>query len=222
MVKVKLKRKHLELFLERLEDTPSPKVWLEQYPTHNRVAATLLFMAAYVFNDIERKVVYDLGCGNGKLALGAALLGARRVVGVDIDLDALKVAKRNAEKVGVEDRVEWVSMNLKDLRGKADTVVQNPPFGVQRRFSDRIFLEKALEVADVVYSIHKGNFKVRQFIKRFVEERGGYIDQLVTVKLPIPAMFDFHSKKFHVVEVDVYRILKINEKEVFQSERGET
>ncbi|MBS7287710.1 MAG: DNA methylase, partial [Candidatus Freyarchaeota archaeon] len=89
-----------------------------------------------------------------------------------------------------------------------DTVVQNPPFGVQRRFSDRIFLEKALEVADVVYSIHKANFKVRQFIKKFVEERGGYIAYLVRVELPIPAMFDFHSKKLHAVEVDVYRILK--------------
>lgn len=212
MVRIKLKRKHLELLLESLEDNPSPKVKLEQYPTHNRVAATLLFMAAYTFNDIEGKIVYDLGCGNGKLALGAAVLGARRVVGVDVDPSVLRVAKRNAEKIGVEDRVEWVSMNLKDLRGKADTVVQNPPFGVQKRFSDRIFLEKALEVADVIYSIHKANFKVRRFIKRFVEERGGYVDYLVRVELPIPAMFDFHSKKLHAVEVDVYRILKNKQK----------
>ncbi|MBS7287709.1 MAG: 50S ribosomal protein L11 methyltransferase, partial [Candidatus Freyarchaeota archaeon] len=109
MVRVKLKRKHLELLLESLENNPSPKVGLEQYPTHNRVAATLLFMAAYTFNDIEGKVVYDLGCGNGKLALGAAALGARRVVGVDVDPSVLMVAKHNAKKIGVEDRVEWIS-----------------------------------------------------------------------------------------------------------------
>jgi len=219
MVKVKLKRKHLELLLEELEDNPSPKVLLEQYPTYNRVAATLLFIAAYVFNDIEGRVVYDFGCGNGRLALGAALLGARRIVGVDVDFNALRVAKRNAEKMGVDDKVEWISMDIKDLKGKADTVVQNPPFGVQRPFSDRIFLEKALEVADVVYSIHKGNIKVRHFIRKFIEERGGRVDQLITVKLPIPAMFDFHSKRFHVVEVDIYRILKLKEKEVSQNER---
>ncbi|MHA1606868.1 MAG: METTL5 family protein [Candidatus Freyarchaeota archaeon] len=208
-LKMKVKRKNLELIFENLEENPCPKVELEQYSTPNRVAATLIFMAAYVFNDIEGKVVYDLGCGNGKLAIGAAILGAKRVVGIDIDPTVLKIAKLNAERAGVEDRVEWIAMDLKNLKGYADTVIQNPPFGVQKRFSDRFFLKKALEVARVIYSIHKANFKVRRFIKDFIEENGGRIDQIITVKLPIPFMFEFHTKKVHIVDVDVYRILKI-------------
>ncbi|MEM1657551.1 MAG: METTL5 family protein [Candidatus Jordarchaeales archaeon] len=209
MAEVKLKRKHLELVLESLERNPCPQVKLEQYPTHSRIASTLLFMAAYTYNDIEGKVVYDLGCGNGMLALGAAILGAKRVVGVDVDSNVLRIAKLNAKQLGVDDKVDWILIDLKNLRGDADTVVQNPPFGVRRRFSDRLFLEKALKIANVVYSIHKANFKVRRFIRKFVAEQGGYIDQIVTVKLPIPALFSFHTKRFHVVDVDIYRILRV-------------
>lgn len=47
------------------------------------------------------ETVLDYGCGSGILAIAAMKLGARCAVGVDIDLDALAVARANAERNGV-------------------------------------------------------------------------------------------------------------------------
>jgi ribosomal protein L11 methyltransferase len=45
--------------------------------------------------------VLDAGCGSGILSIAAALLGAQKVLGVDIDKTAVEVARENIEKNGV-------------------------------------------------------------------------------------------------------------------------
>ena len=60
----------------------------------------MLYIAAYANNDIIGKTVLDLGCGTGRLALGASYLGAENVVGVDIDRLAIKTAVENSLKAG--------------------------------------------------------------------------------------------------------------------------
>jgi SAM-dependent methyltransferase len=50
-------------------------------------------------------VVYDLGCGDGRVVIAAARRGARGV-GVDIDPERVREARANARAAGVEDRVE--------------------------------------------------------------------------------------------------------------------
>lgn len=47
----------------------------------------------------------DLGCGSGILAIGAALLGARKILAVDIDPIAVQVTEENARANGVADRI---------------------------------------------------------------------------------------------------------------------
>jgi ubiquinone/menaquinone biosynthesis C-methylase UbiE len=49
---------------------------------------------------VRRKRVLDLGCGDGRLALGVAPY-AKRVDGIDPDSEAIAAAKRNARKAGV-------------------------------------------------------------------------------------------------------------------------
>jgi SAM-dependent methyltransferase len=51
-------------------------------------------------------VVYDLGCGDGRIVIAAAKRGARGV-GVDIDPARIQEARANARAAGVEDRVEF-------------------------------------------------------------------------------------------------------------------
>ena len=64
----------------------------------------------------------DYGCGSGILAIAAAKLRARDVLGVDIDLQAVGAAKSNAERNDVSARFDDLT---KEIRGQFDIVVAN-------------------------------------------------------------------------------------------------
>jgi len=214
----------LERFLSQIKPHPSPNVRLEQYTTSESVAATMLYLAAYTYGDIVDKQILDLGCGTGRLALGCAFLGAKSVVGVDIDKLAVKLALENSAKLGFKTKVDWVAGDVNAITGKFDTVLQNPPFGVQKRGADRVFLEIALQVADAVYSLHNHPFtdeplvrrlranagllqvEASPFIARFVGAHGGRIEAVYALLLVIPRMFDFHTKARSEIIIDLYVI----------------
>jgi putative methylase len=218
----------LEMLLSNVKPHPTPSPSLEQYTVSASVAAQMLYMAAYTYGDIVDKTVLDLGCGTGRLALGAAFLGAKQVVGVDIDRTALKVASENSTNTGLKDKVQWVAADIDVICGEFDTVLQNPPFGVQKRGADRRFLEKALKAGKVVYSLHKstqnttaltGKLKARRddtfqvppsaFLRRFVEKHGGAIKAVYPMSMTIPHMFSFHTKQKHEFTVDLYVVERI-------------
>lgn len=201
-----VRRLDLERALQQVEPHPSPKAFLEQYTIPVDVASELLLLAAYSNDDIIGKAAVDLGCGSGRLATGAVLLGAREVVGIDIDRSAVKKAKENAERLALTSRLNWVTGDIDVLRGRFDTVLQNPPFGVQRRSADRRFLLKAMQLAPRVYSLHKAGIANRAFIKRFIEANGGKVTSIFQMRFSIPRMFKFHTERRHEVDVDLYRI----------------
>lgn len=220
-----VRKLELELLLSQIVPHPSPKPSLEQYTIPADVAATMLYIAAYSYGDIVDKTVLDLGCGTGRLALGASFLGAKQVVGIDIDKDAVKVAFENSVRTDLKEKVQWVTGDIDAIHGNFDTVLQNPPFGVQRRKADRRFLEKALESGKVVYSFHKCPDEDKTFIKKlkaskanvapvapspflekFIERRGGKIKAVYAMVMTIPHMFRFHTKRKHKFVVDLYVI----------------
>lgn len=226
MQKRLVRRLDLELLLSQVDLHPYPSSALEQYMTPTDVAATMLHLAAYTNDDIVGKRVLDLGCGTGRLALGAAFLGAKQVVGVDLDRTSVRLASENAAKTGLGMKAQWIAADISAIRGRFDTVLQNPPFGVQKRNADRRFLEKAMEVGRTIYSIHKSAGTQRSihsrlkpssredlisvspspFLENFVQERGGKIKAVYAMIMTIPHMFDFHSKKKHEFVVDLYVI----------------
>ncbi len=193
-----MKKKQLEMMLERLEGFSSPSFQREQYATPASVAAQMLFSAA-MNGDLGS--VCDLGCGTGVLAIGAALLGAR-AIGVEIDGSALEVARRNAEMLKAD--VDFIQADVRSvsLRG-IDTVIMNPPFGAQRSSSgDRAFLRKATEIARTVYSLH--NRGSENFIRSFVKPCS--ILEVLPIAYPLKRSFEFHKRDVKVIEVDLYRI----------------
>ena len=155
-----------------------------------------------VHDDIISKSVADLGCGTGRLAIGAKLLGADPMVGVEIDLDTLRVASHNAKQARVS--VEWILGDIAALRGPFDTIVMNPPFGTKLAHNDKRFLAHAMQIATVVYSIHKKS--TRKHMVTFIRNAGGRLDGVHETTLRIPRTFSFHRKKTHQVDVDLYRI----------------
>jgi putative methylase len=225
MQKRLVRKLELEMLLSQIEPHPSPKASLEQYTIPVDVAAKMLYVAAYANNDIVDKNIVDLGCGTGRLALGAAFLGAKQVVGVDIDKNAVKLAFENSAKMGLKEKVQWIAGDICVIHGDFDTVLQNPPFGVQKRKADRKFLEKALKMAKVIYSLHKrpepdktllkelkackaGIVQVAPspFLRRFIEGRGGKIRAVCAMIMTIPHMFSFHGKSKHEFVVDLFVI----------------
>lgn len=86
-----IKLKKLEEFLQGVDGFRKPKIQLEQYETPSHIASVMLYTIQTKYNDIESKLVADLGCGCGMLSIGSFLLGAAHTVGFDIDTDALEV-----------------------------------------------------------------------------------------------------------------------------------
>jgi len=220
-----IRKLDLELFLSQIKPHPSPKANLEQYTVSESVAASMLYFAAYVHNDIIGKTVLDLGCGTGRLALAASFLGAASVVGVDIDKTAIRIASESSKNAGLKDNVNWVAGDIDAVNWSFDVVLQNPPFGVQKRAADRRFLEKALEAGQTVYSLHKhpstderlikmlkanpeGMLRVTpsKFIGKLVEKHNGQVEAVYAMSMTIPRMFDFHKKTKHTFVVDLYLI----------------
>ena len=206
MQKRLVRKLDLEKAISEIETHPMPKAYLEQYTIPSRLAAEILFIATYVYDDIVDKTVVDLGCGTGRLAIGAVLLGARETFGVDVDKVAVNVARKNAERKDVKQNTHWTVADIGVMQGTFDTVLQNPPFGVQRRRADRKFIEKSLELGRRIYSLHKSGERNQEFIKRFIERHGGKVTGIFPMKMDIPRMFEFHTKKKRSVQVDLYRI----------------
>lgn len=204
------KKRHLEMILQQVPPHKSPKVHLEQYTTPSNIASDILWNA-YSLGDIEGKKVIDLGCGTGIFAIGAALLGAREVVGVDIDPDAIEIAKLQASKIGVDDIIEFISEDIQNFTGSADTVIQNPPFGAQkakRKEADRIFMTKAIKTARVVYSFHIK--ETEEFVEKFFNSLNGLVTYKFYYSFPIPRIYHFHEKEKINIDVVVLRIQKTN------------
>jgi predicted RNA methylase len=201
--KTRLSKRRLEIQLGKLKILERPNLKLEQYPVSSEAASELLYMAGFEHDDLDGRVI-DLGTGTGRLAIGAALLDAREVVGVDVDEQALALARQNAQMTEVQ--VEWVQSDIEEIMGKFDSVIMNPPYGTRKIHADTRFLERAFQLAPVVYSIHKS--ATREFLLQFVTRLGSQVDQVRSMRMTIPHLFGFHEKKRATVEVDLYRMVR--------------
>jgi putative methylase len=184
-----------------------PDAALEQYPTPPDLAAHVVHLAD-LQGDLEGRTVVDLGAGTGMLALGAALRGPARVVGVEIDRAALATARENGRRVGAATPVEWVRADATraPLCLDSATVLMNPPFGAQdgSRNADRGFLATAAAVAAVSYSVH--NAGSEGFVEAFAADNGGEVTGAWGARLALDRQFDHHEADRREVPAEVYRI----------------
>jgi putative methylase len=199
----------LETQLAVVAGFENPRVGLEQYPTPPELAAHVVHVAD-LNDDIEGRTVVDLGTGTGMLALGAALRGPARVVGVDVDREALSTARTNRVRVGTTTPIHWIQADATrcPLRTtERTTVVMNPPFGAQHghEHADRAFLATAADVADVSYSIH--NAGSREFVEAFAADNGGEVSQAFEAAFDLDRQFAFHEEERKELRTEVYRIV---------------
>lgn len=198
------------MILSTLLFHPKPELEYESYTLDSKSAAWISHISEHIYGDIRNKSVIDLGCGTGIIAISAAYLGARTVVGVDISRNAIRIAKINAKNLEVD--VDFLLGDIDTIKGPFDVTIMNPPFGSWKRGLDMRFLKKAIEISKIVYSLHKHSTFSQQFIKNKVITFGGKIDNVFKTNITIPKTFKFHRKKNYSVEVDLYRIISLERK----------
>ncbi len=102
--------------------------------THPTTGLCLQWLDEHIKSE---QTVVDFGCGSGILAIAAIKLGAQRVVGIDIDPQAITASKDNAERNGVADKIE-LYLPADQPSFPADIVVANVLAGPLRELADVI------------------------------------------------------------------------------------
>jgi len=158
--------------------------------------------------------------------MGALILGAERVYFIDIDKDAIDTAKNNILflksegylKKTVKESRDFVfkcmdvteigsfieDEKVKDKRFKVDTVLQNPPFGTRIKHIDRLFIEKGLELAPVVYTFHKSS--TEGFVKAYCRDAKVRITQVFRFDFPLKKTMAHHRKRIERIKVSCFRL----------------
>jgi len=101
------------------EDVPVRKPDSRYQPTRRLVVKAMLELAQVKKED----VVFDLGCGDGRIVIAAAKDYGARGVGIDIDPACVKEARENARLAGVDDKTEFIVADIFDSDLRRATVV---------------------------------------------------------------------------------------------------
>ena len=138
--------------------------------THQTTSLCLEFLAENPPNSLD---VIDFGCGTGILAIAAAKLGAKRVLAIDKDPQAVTASKENAEKNNCADVIKTFHSDEKIEYEKYDLLMANilakPLVELQTLFSEILkpngtillsgILEHQVESIFDCYSKNFNNFK---------------------------------------------------------------
>ena len=188
--------------LQNSPDFENPKPELEQYTTPVNIALEII-KQANSRGHLSGSVA-DFGCGTGRLAIGAAILGAN-VTGYEIDDDALNLAIQYSKKNNLD--IKWISMAVENIDESYDTILMNPPFGSQRPGADAIFLKKALELSSNIWTIHMAETK--NFIQKLVETNTGEIVSAYEFDFLLNRTMPFHTRDKKTKKAILYHIASL-------------
>jgi len=124
-------------------------------PTPENVIEEMLRLARPTSSD----VVYDLGCGDGRIVIAAAKRYGARGLGVDIDPLRVREARENAEKAGVSGLVSFREEDLfqTDLRRATVVTLYLLP-SVNLRLRPKLFDELSPGARVVSHNYHMGDW----------------------------------------------------------------
>lgn len=213
---ININKKEIIFEIERTETFKDPKVQLEQYCIDAACAVDIIFFAGFEFNDINQKIIIDLGTGTGRLSIASTFFNPIYIFSIDIDFSALFILKKNIRALHLENKIFPVCADVKYFnisksylpRNLQITTIMNPPFGVKKKTADRIFLECAFSFSDIIYSIHLDNKKVHNFISDFVRKNNWLIDFVLPFDMILERSFQFHKYKTKKINVNLYRFIK--------------
>jgi uncharacterized protein (TIGR03000 family) len=138
-----------EADLRKEDDKQKDEFVVRYIPTPQVVVDAMLKLAEVG----EKDVVYDLGCGDGRIVITAvSKFKAKRGVGVDIDPQRIKDSKANAKKAKVEDKVEFRQEDVLKLKDLGDASVVMLYMGDDLNLRLKPILKKTLKPGSRVVS----------------------------------------------------------------------
>ncbi len=145
---------------------PTKPLDVPYVPTKEPVVDQMLKMANVKAGD----VVYDLGCGDGRIVITAAKRFGTRGVGIDLDPERIAEANENAKKAGVSDRVTFIQGDLFDAKiGEATVVTLYLLPDVNLRLRPKLLAELKPGTRIVSHNYDMGDWKPEQTAKVMVE-----------------------------------------------------
>jgi len=130
-------------------------------PSSEEVVTAMLEIAQVGKDDL----VYDLGCGDGRIVIAAAQKAGARGVGVDLDPERVKESSENARKAKVNDRVQFFQQDLfqTDI-GKATVVMLYLWPEVNLKLRPKLLRELKPGTRVVSHSHNMGNWEPDQTV----------------------------------------------------------
>jgi trans-aconitate methyltransferase len=98
---------------------PPPLRDVPYVPTDDAVVPAILRLAKVSASD----VIYDLGCGDGRIVIAAARRFGAKGVGIDIDPDRIIECRENAKRANVTDRVEFLQTSFFEVDLSSASIV---------------------------------------------------------------------------------------------------
>ncbi len=139
-------------------------------PTPQEVVDAMLKLGAVKQGD----VLYDLGCGDGRIVVTAAKTYGARATGIDINPERIKEAEENAKQAGVTGKVRFIEGNLFDANVRDATVVTLYLLpDVNMRLRPKLLAQLKPGARIVSHSFDMGDWKPDKTVK--VEEHTVYL-----------------------------------------------
>jgi putative methylase len=188
----------------------NPNFFLEQYLTSIKILQSYYEL----FPKRNINFILDLGVGTGLLSFLAFKMGAKKILGIDIDRNSLHTAKRNFNNLKIPNvnlllsAVEF--LNFKKFQRKINGVIMNPPFGTKRKYLDFVFLNKAMDTNCWILTLHKNNIESEKKIGNLCIERNYSITSRKNLVYELPKTYTIHQHTFYPVNVILY-LLNPNE-----------
>lgn len=110
-------------WVEALGDGPEVVIDPGRAWGHGAHPTTRLILEMLVHTELVQRSVLDVGCGSGVLSIATARLGAGRIVGIDVDPEAVIATRHNASINSVD--VAATDMALSEVDGVYDVVIAN-------------------------------------------------------------------------------------------------
>lgn len=141
-------------------DSPTPDV--VYVPTKQTIVDAMLKLAKVSENDL----VYDLGCGDGRIVIAAAKQFGAKGIGIEIDRKLVKLANENAEREKVADKVKFIEADIfrTDFRRATVVMLYLSP-SVNLRLRARLIKQLKPGARIVSHDFDLGDWKPDQTIK---------------------------------------------------------